>query len=149
MLIIMGTSLKVHGFKKLVKEFSKTVHDSAPSPSGISVASSSSTPMKSKPKLHAGKVIFVNKTPPGAEWDGIIDYHVVGETDKWCEKVLEDWKKMRPTDWEVQKTLDEDVKVVKEITNTLSAPVGKGKGMFIVSSSIDVTRLGVYIRDFR
>ncbi|KAK7695342.1 hypothetical protein QCA50_002533 [Cerrena zonata] len=126
MLIIMGTSLKVHGFKKLVKEFSKTVHDSAPS--SASVASSSSNPIKSKPKLHAGKVIFVNKTPPGSEWDGIIDFHVVGETDKWCERVLEDWKKVKPSDWEVQKTLDKDLKVVKEITNTISAPVGKGKG---------------------
>ncbi|CAL1694043.1 unnamed protein product [Somion occarium] len=129
MLIIMGTSLKVHGFKKLVKEFSKTVHDSAPS--SFSTPSLSSTPIKSKAKQHAGKVIFVNKTPPGTEWDGIIDYHVVGETDKWCDKVLEDWKKMRPMDWEVQKTLDGEMKVVKEITNTISMAKGKGTFSFI------------------
>ncbi|KAF7347651.1 HST3 protein [Mycena venus] len=92
MLIIMGTSLKVHGLKKLVKEFAKTVHSVAPS-----------SPAKAKKWL--GKVVFVNRTPPGAEWAGIIDYHVAGETDAWVEKVIEDWKKMRPSDWEVQQTL--------------------------------------------
>ncbi|KAJ7109998.1 DHS-like NAD/FAD-binding domain-containing protein [Mycena epipterygia] len=92
MLIIMGTSLKVHGLKKLVKEFAKTVHSSAPS-------------SPSKAKKWSGKVVFVNRTPPAAEWAGIIDYHVVGETDAWVEKVIEDWKKMRPSDWEVQQTL--------------------------------------------
>ncbi|KAF8215993.1 DHS-like NAD/FAD-binding domain-containing protein [Mycena galopus ATCC 62051] len=92
MLIIMGTSLKVHGLKKLVKEFAKTVHSLAPS-----------SPAKAKKWL--GKVVFVNRTPPGAEWAGIIDYHVAGETDAWVDKVTEDWKKMRPADWEVQQTL--------------------------------------------
>ena len=74
----------------------------------------------------------MNKTAPGSEWDGIIDYHVVGETDRWCENVMDDWRKMKPQDWEIQKTLDDDVKVVKEITNTLIAPAAKGKGTFIV-----------------
>ncbi|KAJ7293119.1 DHS-like NAD/FAD-binding domain-containing protein [Mycena rebaudengoi] len=92
MLIIMGTSLKVHGLKKLVKDFAKTVH-----------ATGSSSP--SKAKKWVGKVIFVNKTAPAAEWAGIIDYHVVGETDEWVGKVVEDWKRMRPADWEVQQTL--------------------------------------------
>ncbi|KAJ6504403.1 DHS-like NAD/FAD-binding domain-containing protein [Mycena vulgaris] len=92
MLIIMGTSLKVHGLKKLVKEFAKIVHSAGPS-----------SPLKAK--KWAGKVVFVNRTPPAAEWAGIIDYHVVGETDAWVEKVVEDWKKMRPSDWEVQQTL--------------------------------------------
>ncbi|KAJ7040395.1 DHS-like NAD/FAD-binding domain-containing protein [Mycena alexandri] len=92
MLIIMGTSLKVHGFKKLVKEFAKTVHSVAPS-------------SPSKAKNWSGKVVFVNRTPPAAEWAGIIDYHVVADTDTWVERVIEDWKKMRPSDWEVQQTL--------------------------------------------
>lgn len=112
MLIIMGTSLKVHGFKKLVKEFARSVHKSAPPP-----CSPGKSPKGAK--SYAGKVIFVNKTAPGSEWEGIVDYHVAGETDKWCERVIEDWKKMRPADWEVQKTLDapEGFKVVKDITN--------------------------------
>ena len=100
MLIIMGTSLKVHGLKKLVKDFARAVHESAPSP-----AASAASPLKKNAKSFAGKVIFVNKTAPGSEWDNIIDYHVVGETDRWVEKVIDDWKKARPADWEVQKTL--------------------------------------------
>ncbi|KAL1951387.1 hypothetical protein VTO73DRAFT_536 [Trametes versicolor] len=125
MLIIMGTSLKVHGFKKLVKDFARAVHESAPSPAV--------SPPKKNAKSFAGKVIFVNKTAPGSEWDGIIDYHVAGETDRWVEKVIEDWKKARPSDWEVQKTLVAagesstagTFHVAKEITNTVSV---KGKG---------------------
>ncbi|KAI0361459.1 DHS-like NAD/FAD-binding domain-containing protein [Trametes cingulata] len=128
MLIIMGTSLKVHGFKKLVKDFARAVHESAPSP-----ATSSTSPLKKNAKSFAGKVIFVNKTAPGSEWDNIIDYHVVGETDRWVEKVIDDWKKARPSDWEVQKTLvatgesttTGTFHVAKEITNTVGL---KGKG---------------------
>ena len=125
MLIIMGTSLKVHGFKKLVKDFARAVHESA-----------SSSSIKSA-RSFAGKVIFVNKTAPGSEWDDIIDYHVAGETDRWVEKVLEDWKKFRPSDWELQKTLiptsdpvtsgNFRIRAVKEITNTMDA---KAKGVF-------------------
>ena len=131
MLIIMGTSLKVHGFKKLVKEFARTVHESA----APACSPSKSPNPKAPTKSHAGKVVFVNKTAPGAEWEGIIDYHVVGETDKWAERVLEEWKKARPADWEVQTKLTAagDVqtagafKVSKEITNTFDAVKGKGR----------------------
>lgn len=90
MLIIMGTSLKVHGLKKLVKDFARTIHASN------SPGTSSQRPFK---------VIFVNKTPPALEWADVIDYHVAAESDRWVTKVLEDWKKMRPADWEVQQTL--------------------------------------------
>ncbi|THV07595.1 DHS-like NAD/FAD-binding domain-containing protein [Dendrothele bispora CBS 962.96] len=123
MLIIMGTSMKVHGLKKLVKEFAKVVH----------AQSSSASSSTSRQKNWVGKVIFVNKTPPGSEWSDIIDYHVSGETDEWSEKVVEDWKKMRPADWETQQTLisaDGDVstnggsfKVVKDAV----VPAGKPK----------------------
>ncbi|KJA25853.1 hypothetical protein HYPSUDRAFT_160442, partial [Hypholoma sublateritium FD-334 SS-4] len=91
MLIIMGTSLKVHGLKKLVKDFARSIH---------SITSTASSGSK-KPC----KVIFVNKTAPGSEWSDIIDCHISGETDAWTTKVIEDWKKMRPADWEVQQTL--------------------------------------------
>jgi hypothetical protein len=90
LLIIMGTSLKVHGLKKLVKEFAKV------------------TRARKSPKT-PGIVIFVNKTPPGSEWDGVIDYHVEGDTDSWTEKVIADWKKHKPTDWQHQTTLAEGV----------------------------------------
>ena len=114
MLIIMGTSLKVHGLRRLVKEFAKAVHASAPQ---------DPTSAKAQAKNWVGKVVFVNKTPPGSEWNGVIDYHIEGETDAWAHRVEEDWRKMRPSDWEVQQTLDEDdnsaFKAVKDV-------VGKG-----------------------
>lgn len=84
-LLIMGTSLKVHGLKRLVKDFAKTVHEKK------------------------GVVVFVNATAPSKEWDGVIDYHVEGETDSWVERVEEDWKKVRPQDWEIQTVLDGEV----------------------------------------
>ncbi|KAE9394447.1 hypothetical protein BT96DRAFT_998462 [Gymnopus androsaceus JB14] len=74
MLIIMGTSLKAHGLKKLVKEFAKSVHSHrTPSPS--------TSTARTKTKSWAAEVVFVNKTAPGLEWAVIIDYHVVGATD--------------------------------------------------------------------
>jgi len=88
LLIIMGTSLKVHGLKKLVKEFAKVTH------------------ARKGPRT-PGIVIFVNKTPLGGEWDGVVDYHVEGDTDSWTEKVIADWKKHKPMDWEHQTTLVE------------------------------------------
>lgn len=134
MLIIMGTSLKVHGFKKLVKDFARIVHESAPP-----TAASAGSPLKKNAKSFAGKVIFVNKTAPGSEWDGLIDYHVAGETDRWVEKVIEDWKKARPSDWEVQKTLvatgdattSGTFHVAKEITNTMGTKTGKGTLIYL------------------
>lgn len=119
MLVIMGTSLKVHGLKKLVKDFARVTHASAPTPA------SGSSPKNEK--QFVGKVIFVNKTPPGSEWDGIIDYHVSGDTDTWADKVIEDWKKSKPADWEMQKTLVSTEKNALKVVKDLAA--GKLKGL--------------------
>jgi len=62
MLLIMGTSLRVHGLKALVKEFAKAVHD------------------------RGGKVVFVNFTkPPESVWADIIDFWVQWDCDSWVE----------------------------------------------------------------
>ena len=126
LLIIMGTSLKVHGLKKLVKEFAKSVHEPS-NPSKIDTLGEAA-------KNRRGKVIFVNKTPPSSEWADVIDYHVEGDTDSWVERVLEDWKKTRPDDWNVQTTLlatgDETsgaFQVVKDTRLKIKAPKGKPK----------------------
>ena len=126
MLIVMGTSLKVHGFKKLVRDFAKAVHEAHPPPAppvaattleqvvgqgengekGVEEKAKGKGKAKGakekegakeaekdekgkgkarapRTKSWAGKVVFVNKTAPGSEWDGVFDYHVSGETDKW------------------------------------------------------------------
>ncbi|KAL1411535.1 NAD-dependent deacetylase hst3 [Vanrija albida] len=99
-LLIMGTSLKVHGLKRLVKDFAKTVHEKK------------------------GVVVFVNATAPSKEWDGVIDYHVEGDTDSWVERVEEEWKKVRPQDWEIQTVLDGEV-VHKSVAKTKAKPKTK------------------------
>jgi len=79
----------------------------------------------------------VNRTPPAAEWSNIIDYHIAGETDEWSSRVISDWKRLRPVDWEIQQTLvasDGDVimssplKVAKDSGVHLKAK-RKGKAM--------------------
>ncbi|EGW32030.1 uncharacterized protein SPAPADRAFT_61129, partial [Spathaspora passalidarum NRRL Y-27907] len=57
LLIIMGTSLKVDGVKRLVKCLSKSIHEKG------------------------GKVIFINKTPLSKQWKNVIDYEVLTDCD--------------------------------------------------------------------
>ncbi|KAL2017334.1 hypothetical protein VTK56DRAFT_2307 [Thermocarpiscus australiensis] len=72
MLLILGTSMRVHGLKVLVKEFAKAVHD------------------------RGGKVVFVNFTkPPDSVWSDIIDYWVQWDCDAW----VGDLKRRKPALW--------------------------------------------------
>ncbi|CAK7266628.1 NAD-dependent deacetylase hst3 [Sporothrix epigloea] len=72
MLLILGTSLKVHGLKVLVREFAKAVHS------------------------RCGKVVFVNFTkPPESVWSDVIDYWVQWDCDTW----VEDLKQKKPIMW--------------------------------------------------
>ncbi len=60
MLLILGTSMRVHGLKVLVREFAKAVHNKG------------------------GKVVFINFTkPPDSVWSDIIDYWVESDCDAW------------------------------------------------------------------
>ncbi|KAJ3188823.1 hypothetical protein HDU85_004537 [Gaertneriomyces sp. JEL0708] len=63
MLIVMGTSLKVFGIKKLVKDVAKVVKDKG------------------------GIVVLVNMSEIGKEWDGVFDYWVKGDCDDACEAI--------------------------------------------------------------
>ncbi|RKF59836.1 putative hst3 protein [Erysiphe neolycopersici] len=66
MLLVMGTSLKVHGLKIMIKEFAKAVHS------------------------RGGKVVFVNQTRPSESiWSGFIDYWVGWDCDKWVMDLKE------------------------------------------------------------
>ncbi|KAK1659052.1 hypothetical protein BDP55DRAFT_733561 [Colletotrichum godetiae] len=66
LLLILGTSLKVHGLKVLVREFAKTIHS------------------------RGGKVVFVNFTkPPESSWGDIIDYWVQWDCDAWVANLKE------------------------------------------------------------
>ncbi|KAG9287694.1 hypothetical protein G9A89_004097 [Geosiphon pyriformis] len=63
-LLIMGTSLRIPGVKRLIKQFAKAVH------------------------IRNGKVIFVNATDVARkEWHSYIDYQVIGMSDEWVRLV--------------------------------------------------------------
>ncbi|CCE86018.1 Piso0_005662 [Millerozyma farinosa CBS 7064] len=62
LLIIMGTSLRVDGVKKLVRALASDIH------------------------ARGGKVLFVNKTPVShAMWSSVIDYEVLCDCDRFVE----------------------------------------------------------------
>ena len=115
MLLIMGTSLKVHGLKKIVKNFARAVH------------------------ARKGLVVFVNATPPSKEWEGVIDVHVHGETDKWVERVEEEWRRFRPQDWETQTILDGEV--VQAVAKTRGKPRGTTFSSRYILSMLTVSQL--------
>lgn len=90
-LIIMGTSLKVFGLQKIIREFAKSVHN----------------------QKKAGKVIFVNRTRPAESvWDSVIDYFVPMDCDDW----VADLKARRADIWMRQGELD--LKVTKPKSST-------------------------------
>lgn len=57
LLLIMGTSLKVDGVKKLVRSIAKSVRE------------------------RGGRVVFVNKTPVAKQWSTLIDYEILSDCD--------------------------------------------------------------------
>lgn len=72
LVLILGTSLRVHGLKVMVKEFAKAVHN------------------------RGGKVVFVNFTkPPDSVWADVIDYWVQWDCDAW----VQDLKEKKPILW--------------------------------------------------
>ena len=85
-LLILGTSLHVHGLKRLVKEFAKAIHASA----------------KGK-----GKVIFINLSKPAESvWTGVIDFWISMDCDEWVHSL----RHHRPDLWQIQEPLDLQVK---------------------------------------
>lgn len=79
-LLILGTSLRVHGLKVMVREFAKAVHG------------------------RGGSVVFVNQTkPPDSIWGDVIDYWIEWDCDAW----VADLKERREDIWLPQGTKSE------------------------------------------
>lgn len=92
LLIIMGTSLKVHGLKTVVKEFAKAIHNKKD-----------------------GKVIFVNYTKPAdSVWADTIDFWVEMDCDAW----VHDLKEKKPIIWSPPGTIDEESRNTKKRRRT-------------------------------
>ncbi|GAA5821563.1 hypothetical protein JCM3770_006826 [Rhodotorula araucariae] len=63
-LVVAGTSLRIPGFKRLVRQFAARV------------------------SRNGGLCVLINRGAVGKEWDKIFDYHVVGETDGFAQHTL-------------------------------------------------------------
>ncbi|GAA6039140.1 hypothetical protein JCM8097_005345 [Rhodosporidiobolus ruineniae] len=76
-MIVMGTTLRIPGFKKLVKEFARAV------------------------KARGGVRVLVNREEIGSksEWKDVFDYQVLSDADSFVTRILDDWKQSRPRDW--------------------------------------------------
>ena len=89
-LLILGTSLHVHGLKTMVREFAKAVHAKAGG---------------------KGKVVFVNLSRPSESvWNGVLDYWVSMDCDAWVDAM----RKHRPDMFQIQPGLKMQVKKAKD-----------------------------------
>lgn len=88
LLLIMGTSLKVDGVKKLIRSISKQVHE------------------------RSGIVIFINLSNIAKHsWSGIIDYHIESDCDFW----VTDLQKRIPGFFLSQQQVDKNRKLKLEL----------------------------------
>ncbi|KAJ3339671.1 hypothetical protein HDU93_007897 [Gonapodya sp. JEL0774] len=69
LLLVMGTSLKIPGVRRLVRDAARAVHS-----------------------VRGGVAILVNKTAPGKEWEDVFDHVVVGDADGVAEEVRIWWR---------------------------------------------------------
>ncbi|KAL8929280.1 MAG: hypothetical protein Q9208_001363 [Pyrenodesmia sp. 3 TL-2023] len=115
-LLILGTSLHVHGIKTLVKEFAKSVHARAKA---------------------RGKVIFVNLSKPSESmWHDSIDYWVSMDCDAWVDTL----RRHRPDIWHVQTHIEARI-VKKDIERPVkvSTPRGRKKADPLQEKSVAFT----------
>jgi NAD-dependent SIR2 family protein deacetylase len=120
-LIIMGTSLKVFGLQKIVKDFAKQIH---------------------LRKDGKGKVVFVNRTKPAESvWEDVIDQYVAMDCDDW----VRDLRVRREDLWLRQGELN--LKVAKPVTKrkrkdsgTSDRPTKKPKRAGQTRVSVEIPR---------
>ena len=97
LLLILGTSLHVHGLKVVVREFAKAVHARAGG---------------------KGKVVFVNLSKPSdSAWKDVIDYWVSMDCDEWVGAM----RRHRSDIWQIQRELKPTVS--KGLNKTMGKPI--------------------------
>lgn len=102
LLLVVGTSLRVPGTKRIVREFSKAVHsrDSVAS-EGTTSAMGLSTPTPSPRRSPADedeppiRTVYLNLDfpVPTREWEGVFDVWVRGDAQEFARLVLEEMKR--------------------------------------------------------
>ncbi|KAJ9099741.1 hypothetical protein QFC21_003739 [Naganishia friedmannii] len=91
MVIVMGTSLKVHGVKNFLRSLIKTIR-----------ATHSSSDIGHAP---THRIAFINKTAPPAEFKDAFDVWIQGDCDHWASLTETEWRRQRPWEWETQERL--------------------------------------------
>ena len=118
-LVIMGTSLKVFGLQKIVKDFAKHIHSR---------------------KNGEGKVIFVNRTKPAkSAWEDVIDQYVAMDCDDWVRDLhgrREDlWLRQGELDLKVTKST---AKRKRKESGTSYRPLKKVKTQTEIMTSVEI-----------
>jgi len=106
LLLVMGTSLRVVGLKKMVKDLARAVHSQ---PNGL--------------------VVYVNKSEaaPKSEWRTIFDYELLGECDRWMELIEQQWKSPREKINAPTPKKDGRIDQIFKITRSALPRTAKGK----------------------
>ncbi|KAF9266476.1 DHS-like NAD/FAD-binding domain-containing protein [Marasmius fiardii PR-910] len=105
LLLVVGTSLRVPGTKRMVREFAKAVHSRGSGSSGGKESgnsshpgSSSTSPAPGKEDVevhHPMKAIYLNLDfpVPTREWEGVFDVWLQGDAQKFGETLQEEIRK--------------------------------------------------------
>uniref|UniRef100_A0A0W0EXL9 Deacetylase sirtuin-type domain-containing protein n=1 Tax=Moniliophthora roreri TaxID=221103 RepID=A0A0W0EXL9_MONRR len=102
LLLVVGTSLRVPGTKRMVREFAKAVHarGKGSKEAGSSSTSTSSAPSPSPGKddgdvQHPLKAIYLNLDfpMPTREWEGVFDAWLQGDAQTFAEMLQEEIRK--------------------------------------------------------
>lgn len=120
-MLIIGTSMKVVGLKKLIKDVAKAVKSPA-------------TPRKKE-----GIVVLINKTDIGLSgFEDVIDYHIKSDCDDW----VMDLKTRIPNLFSIQTTLEKyavssaiSETEIKEEANVVSKSYVENNDVILVSPS--------------
>lgn len=113
MMIIFGTSLKVHGLKRLVKEFAAAIHARTRKHMGGGEPEEAAEGGVDKPvpKHEAPRVVFVNNQPAAnSVWKDVIDAWVHMDCDEFVAEI----KRRRPAVFERQERLEAGFRRIAE-----------------------------------
>ncbi|KAI0687688.1 DHS-like NAD/FAD-binding domain-containing protein [Cytidiella melzeri] len=99
LLIVVGTSLRVPGTKRMVREFSKAIHSRNSAYSATQGESSTSGPSSSAEDDHPITTIYLNLDfpVPTREWEGVFDVWLRGDAQSFARLVQEEMEREEQT----------------------------------------------------
>lgn len=120
LLLVMGTSLKIAGLKKMIKDFAKN--------------------MKSRVGGENNLIVYVNKTPCSrAEWQNVFDYELIGECDQWIKFLGDEFDKIKRFPKSINTRVlipSSPIKHYSTVSPIISSPKPKKKKSLQISTPI-------------